>query len=152
VLAGNPFGIEERHGAGFGGHGHLHVEEAPRGVGGVHLQLDRRLRVQRQESSEKSNGGESHSFDSSNAMSEARALVVACTGMMTLSALLSLGSSGARCRRRRRCIEDFRAYYTVEPDHGLHQPLDDALRRRDDRADAALRPALCFAAPRTVAR
>jgi hypothetical protein len=44
------------------------VEEAARGVGGVHLQLDGSLRVQRQgKEGEESKGGDSHSFDSINA-------------------------------------------------------------------------------------
>src|ERR1039458_2288064 len=78
VLAGDPFGIQERHGAGLGGHGHSHMEEAPCGVGGIHLQLDRGLRVQRQsQQREESNGGNTHSFDSSNA-SCARASAVKC--------------------------------------------------------------------------
>src|ERR1035441_2440628 len=78
VLAGDPFGIQERHGAGLGGHGHSHMEEAPCGVGGIHLQLDRSLRVQRQsQQREESNGGNTHSFDSSNAPC-ARASAVKC--------------------------------------------------------------------------
>ena len=48
VFAGDPFGIEQGHGAGLGGHGHLHVNETARGVGGIHLQLDGSLRVKAQ--------------------------------------------------------------------------------------------------------
>ena len=72
-LAGNPLGIKQRHGAGLGGHGHLHVKETPRGVGGVHLQLDGCLRVQGQpEEGEKSNCGNTHAFDSINGLADVR--------------------------------------------------------------------------------
>ena len=46
-------------------------------------------------------------------LSEVRALVVACTGMMTLSALWSLGQFWRKMQEAQALDRDFRAYYTV---------------------------------------
>jgi hypothetical protein len=46
-------------------------------------------------------------------LSEVRALVIACTGMMTLSALLSLEQFWRKMQEAHALREDFRAYYTV---------------------------------------
>ena len=46
-------------------------------------------------------------------LSEVRALVIACTGMMTLSALLSLEQFWRKMQEAQALHEDFRAYYTV---------------------------------------
>ena len=47
-------------------------------------------------------------------LSEVRALVVACTGAMTLSALWSLGQFWRKVQEAQALHEDFRTYYTVK--------------------------------------
>ena len=74
VFAGNPLGVEQGHGAGFGRHGHLHVKQAPRRVGGVHPQFYRGLRVKAIKHTRERNATRknTHYFNSINALPDAR--------------------------------------------------------------------------------
>jgi hypothetical protein len=63
---------------------------------------------------------------------EVRALVIALTAVMSLSALWSIRQFWDKFEEARVAHQDFRLYYTPQRIHRLHEPLDDAERRRDD--------------------